>query len=110
MSLIEIKYINYLDTFSKQYKRILVSNIIPTDSTFKSIVKTISAPKLSIFEPIQATKCWNVIMNTNSKSEFLELSDIGILFNFLTINNFTLHSAFSDVIKQDAKFICYVSK
>ena len=106
MSLIEIKYINILD--SKQYKKILVTNILPTDTTFKGIIKTISPPKLSIFEPKRS--CIYAIVNPNSKSELLELEKIGILFNFLTENSFKLHAAFSDVIKQDTKFICYVSK
>lgn len=107
MSLVEIKYIIFLDNCTQEYKKILVTNILPTNVTFKGIIKTISIPKLSIFDSTSTT-CTYAIVNPNSKSELLELKDIGILFNFLTENSLNLHSAFSEVIKQD-KFICYVS-
>jgi len=108
MPLIEIKYINYLD--NQQYKKILVVNMLPTDTIFLSIIKKVISPRLSIFEPLKPTRCILAIMNPDLKSEFLELSDIGILFDFLTKNNFNLHTAFSDVIKNNTNFICYVSK
>ena len=110
MSLVEIKYTNYLDNQSKQYKKILVVNMMPTDTTFASIIKRVVSPRLSIFEPHQPTNCKLAIMNPTLKSEFLELSKIGLLFDFLTSNNFNLHTAFSDVIKNNTNFICYVSK
>ena len=110
MSLVEINYMNYLDSYEKQYKKILTVNMLPNDNTFKSIIKTVNAPRLSPFEPHTSSKCIYAILNPNSKCQLLELSDIGLLFNFLTINNFQLHSAFSDVIKNNDKFVCYVSK
>jgi hypothetical protein len=110
MSLIEINFMNYLDSYQKQYKRILVVNVLPNDNTFKSIIKTVNSPRLSPFEPHTSSKCIYAILNPNDKCQLLELSDIGLLFNFLITNNFQLHSAFSDVIKNNDKFVCYVSK
>ena len=109
MSFIEINSKIYLDNLTQQYKKILVVNLLPTDILFKSLVKTISMPRLSIFEPFKSTKCNYVIMNPNSKSEYLESNNVGILFNYLIVNGFKLHTTFNDtIINKD--FICYVSK
>ena len=51
MSLIEISYTNYLDSIQKIYKKILVVNMLPNDDTFKTIIKRISAPRLSPYTP-----------------------------------------------------------
>ena len=110
MSLIEINYTNYLDSIQKKYKKILIVNILPSDNTFKSIIKHINMPRLSPFTPTSDSKCMYVIMNPNNPKQILELENIGLLFNFLTVNGFKLHTAFNDVIKQNNKFICYVSK
>ena len=110
MSLIEINYINYLDQIRKEYKKILVVNILPNDPTFNSIIKLIRSPRLSTFEPHTSSNCIFAILNPNNKKDLLELSDIGLLFNFLTVNKFNLHTSFNEVIKQNNKFICYVSK
>lgn len=110
MSLIEISYTNYLDSIQKIYKKILVVNMLPNDDTFKTIIKRINAPRLSPFTPHNGSNCIYAITNPNNKNELLELEHIGLLFNFLVTNNFQLHSAFNDVIKQNTKFICYVSK
>ena len=110
MSLIEISYINYLDSIQKIYKKILVVNILPNDDTFKGIIKRISAPRLSPFTSHKSSNCIYAITHPDNKKELLELEHIGLLFNFLVINNFQLHNAFNDVIKQNTKFICYVSK
>jgi hypothetical protein len=84
--------------------------MLPKNDVFKSIIKTTVIPRPSIFEPIKSTKCSYVIMNPNNKSQILELEDLGILFNFLTENGFTLHTSFNDTIKHNSNFICYVSK
>lgn len=110
MSLIEISYTNYLDSIQKTYKKILVVNLLPNDDTFKTIIKRINAPRLSPFTPFNTSGCIYAITNPDNKTELLELEHIGLLFNFLVSNNFQLHNAFNDVIKQNPKFICYVSK
>ena len=83
MSLIEISYTNYLDSIQKIYKKILVVNMLPNDATFKTIIKRISAPRLSPFTPHNGSNCIYAITNPNNKSELLELEHIGLLFNFL---------------------------
>ena len=110
MSLIEINSKIYLDKLSQQYKKILVVNLLPKDNLFKSLIKTITIPRPSYFEPIKSTKCNYAILNPNSKNELLELNDIGILFNYLTENGFNLHNTFNDTNKHNPNFICYVSK
>ena len=109
MSLVEIQSRIYLDSITQQYKKILVVNLLPNDQIFTSIIKTINIPRPSIFEPINNNKCSYVIMNPYSKGEILELKNISLLFNFLTENNFKLHTTFKDTI-QLPNFICYVSK
>jgi hypothetical protein len=110
MSLIEINYINFLDTIQQTYKKILVVNLLPNDSTFKSIIKTINSPRLSPFESHSSSNCIYAILNPQNKNKLLELSDIGLLFNFLSSNNFNLHTTFNETLKNNSKFICYVSK
>ena len=109
MSLIEISYTNYLDSIHKNYKKILVVNMLPTNQTFKSIIKQINSLRLSPFTPSNGTNCIYAITDPRNPNTLLELDNIGILFNFLVTNNFQLHNAFNDVIKQNSKFICYVS-
>ena len=99
--MIEITYINYLE--HNEYKKILVVNILP-DNIFKTIIKQIKPTKLSIFEP--SSKCIYAILNPENKSELLELSNIGLLFNFFTLHKFKLSTI---DIKQNKKFICYVT-
>lgn len=110
MSLIQINYTNYLDSINKNYKKILIVNMLPTDPTFKSIIKQINSPRLSPFTPRNGANCIYAITHPDNKNILLELDNIGILFNFLVSNNFQLHNSFNDVIKQNSKFICYVSK
>tara|TARA_Y100001970_G_C14170251_1_gene823726 strand:- start:598 stop:930 length:333 start_codon:yes stop_codon:yes gene_type:complete len=110
MSLIEISYTNYLDSINKNYKKILIVNMLPDDPIFKSIIKQINTPRLSPFTPHNGTNCIYGITDPRNQKTLLELDNIGILFNFLVSNNFQLHNAFNDVIKQNSKFICYVSK
>ena len=110
MSLVEINYINFLDTIQQIYKKILVVNLLPKDNIFKTIIKVVNAPRLSTFEPHTSSKCIYAILNPHNKNKLLELSDVGLLFNFLSENNFKLHTSFNDTLKNNSKFICYVSK
>jgi len=110
MSLVEINSSIFLDQITGDYKKILVTNLLPKNTLFKSIIKTMVIPRPSPFEPVKSTKCNYVIMNPDDKKEFLTLDNLGILFNFLTENGFTLHTSFNDTIKHNPNFICYVSK
>ena len=108
--LLEFKYTSYLEHATKQYKKVVFVNLMPEDNELKKYIKIGSRPKLSSFQYDTNTDCMYFVLNPNNKSELLEVENMGLLFNLLINNGFQLHSTFSEIIKNDPKFICYASK
>jgi hypothetical protein len=107
----------YLDKFNKCYKKIIIISPNPTDTTLKSIIKTIPREKLSPYDeshPCCQTRCLNAFVNPHEKCELLCVDQISILFQYLLANSFIINADITKIMQDsDVKIpnlICFISK
>lgn len=87
---------------NNEYTKILVINPKPTGNLI-NITKQITAPKLSSFQVNDKCKktCIYAIMDINNKENFMCLSDIPNLYNYLISNGYTIDIEFSKLMKKN---------
>lgn len=91
---------SYLD-INKEYKKILIIEPEP-QGILKTITKKIVMPKLSNFQTNSNNSCNNnckyVLLDINNSQNFLCLSEIPKLYNFLISNGYTINDTFTKLM------------
>lgn len=98
----EIKIIPYLNKYN-EYIKILVINPKPTGNIM-SITKQIIKPKLSPFESKNncSCQCLYAIMDLENKEEFMCLSKITELYNYLISNGYNINESFTKLMQKSS--------
>ena len=118
MTFYKISTTLYLDKFTECYRTIVIINKSP-DGPLKKHVKSIPRNKLSPFEGdnycSNKPSCYHVLYNFNGNKELLCVEEIVDLFNFLSLNGYTIDNSLSKIFNKNDKlnnndnFICMIS-
>ncbi len=94
----------FYDNINMEYKHVVTINNIPLGPLKDYIIKTV-APKLSIFKSFNSkhqNTCIYIIKNIdNTNTKLLDIENIDILINFLTVNNYTINNEITKLMNKN---------
>lgn len=114
MNTYEISKFVFYEQNNYNYLNGLRMNTMPR-GPLKNYIKKISKPKLSPFESFyevanQEQRCYYQIYNMENPSQPLLENNISVLFNFLLLNNYTINTDITKIMKKNTpNLICYIN-
>lgn len=106
------------DSYNESYKNIYTLDRQPSGK-LSTIVKRLNPPKLSPFKVNNNDGCYNpciyAIYNPNNTQELLCMSQLGLLFSFLTSNQYTIDTKLTSMMNKSKvefqkNFICFITQ
>ncbi len=98
---------------NKEYQFIFtIDRKPPSSDLLNNIIKTIQSSNLSAFHNNTKT-CILALLNPNNNSEFLERTQISLLFTFLSQNGYTIDTNLTKMlvdVNQKKNLVCIIHK
>jgi len=114
MNTYEISKFIFYDSNNTNYLNGIRINSMPR-GPLKNFVKKISKPRLSPFESFYEVSneeqlCYYQIFNMENPNKPLLENNISVMFNFLLLNNYTINTDITKIMKKNTcNLICYIN-
>ena len=106
----------FYDSFLQTYKNIYVIDQKPS-GPLANIVKQLNSPKLSPFTTHTNDGCYKpclyAVYNPTNTQQLLCIEDLGILFNYVISNNYSIDTSLTKMMNQSKvefkkNFVCFI--
>lgn len=110
MTIYEIASFVFYNNHSYNYCNCVKINVMPSGA-LKNIVRKIPKPKLSPFDSFyeycdESNRCIYQLLHPETKTILYE-SEIGVLFNFLITNGYTINTDITKIMKDKNKNLLF---